>query len=254
MSQLALTYCLFCFCFAINAQKIELKGKINADSTEVAFVNIINLTQKTGSISNKKGDFVIEVQLNDSLIFSAVQFEKLGIQITEEAIKSEFLEVYLIEKNNLLQEVVINPYGLTGNLIEDAQHMPAYVFDYKAAGLIPPQKKRTQTERKLYTATSTSVDYILNSINGRIKKLRMLNEWSKIDILKQDIQERLPRDFFLIDLKIEEKYIEDFIYFCVEDEALKSFVRNNDDLEIINYLSLKADAYKIIKANETPTN
>ena len=247
-------HCFFVFSLCGIAQKVDLNGQINAENDEVSFINIINLNQKKGSISNKKGEFIIEVELNDTLIFSAVQFEKFEIEVTEEIIDNDFLEVNLIEKNNLLEEVVINPYGLTGNLIEDAQHMPSYVFDYKAAGLKPPRKPISSTERKLYTASSTPIDYILNSINGRIKKLRMLNDWGKIDLLKNDIQKRIPKEFFIKDLKIEEKYIEDFIYFCVENEALQSFVRNDKDLEIIKYLFLKAEAYKILKSNETRNN
>lgn len=238
----------------IHAQLIDLEGKIIAENEETAFVNIINLSQKTGSISNTKGEFNVSVHLNDTLIFSAVQFEKLEVVISEEIIQNKFLEVQLVEKNNLLREIVLNPYDLRGNLVEDAQNMPSYVFDYKAAGLKPPRKPLSQTERRLHTATSTSVDYILNSINGRIKKLRMLNEWSKLDDLKIDIQHAIPKTYFVTDLGIEEKYLEDFIYFCIEDNALKSYVQNNEDLEIIKYLRLKADAYKLLKANEISTN
>lgn len=237
-------------CFNLQAQKIDLKGEITAENGETAFINIINLTQKSGSISNKEGEFSIAVQLNDTLIFNAVQFEKLDLVVTEEVLQNNFLKIYLVEKNTFLQEVIINPYGLTGNLEKDAQNMPSYAFDYAAAGLTPPRKPLSQSERRLYTASSASVDYIINSINGRIKKLRMLHEWSKIDELKADIQQRLPREYFTTDLHIEEKYVEDFIYFCIVDNALNSYVRNNEDLEIIKYLSLKADAYKILKSNE----
>lgn len=243
---------IFLLFFAENslAQEVELKGRISSEMEETAFVNIINLTQKTGSISNQNGFFNIVVKPLDTLIFSAVQFERKEVIVTPEILKEDLLDVFLEEKNTFLQEVVINPYGLSGDLIKDAQNMPSYTFDYKAAGLSPPKKPRSQSERRLYTASSTSVDYIINSINGRIKQLRLLDDWSKLDDLKEDIQQRLPRDFFETELSIEDKYIEDFIYFCIEDNALKSYVQNNEDLEIINYLSLKADAYKVLKDNE----
>jgi hypothetical protein len=234
-----------------NAQEFNLKGKIKAEVEEVSFVNIINLTQKTGTISNGVGEFSIAVFLGDLLIFSAVQFERQEIKITEELIQNQPLVISLVEKNNFLQEVVVNQYGLTGNLEKDALQMPSYVFDYEAAGLKPPKKKITQTERRIYTATSSNIDYILNAINGRLKRLRKMQEWDNLETLKNDIRKEIPEEFFIIDLKIEKKYIDDFIYFCVENEALKSFVQNDEDLEVINYLSLKAEAYKILKANET---
>lgn len=251
-----LAYFIFLFfcCVQMNAQQIQLKGKIKSTTNENAWVNIINLTQKKGSISDANGNFSIETELNDTLIFSAVQFKKLDIVINRDIIKEAFLEVKLEEENTLLREIVINPYGLSGNLDQDAQHMPSYTFDYKAAGLQAPKKPRTVAERRLYTASSTSVDYILNSINGRIKKLRQLNEWNKLDELKSEIQTNLPNSFFVIDLGIKDDWVEDFIYFCLENQALKTYVQNNKELEIIEYLRLKADAYKIIKANEIITN
>jgi hypothetical protein len=247
---------LSCFIFQFNlqAQEVEINGKIEALNEETSFVNIINLSQKKGDISNKDGKFLISVQLNDTLLFSSVQFEKLELVVTEEMIQNQFLEIFLDEKNTLLKEVVLNPYGLTGDLEKDAQNMPSYVFDYKAAGLKPPRKPLTQTERRIYTASSTSIDYLLNSINGRIKKLRQLQEWNRLDELKEDIQERIPKEYFSSDLGIEEKYVEDFIYFCLENNALQYYVRNHEDLEIIEYLRLKADAYKIIKNNETASH
>lgn len=241
------------FSFGIQAQEFEIKGNIISETQEDAFVNIINLSQQSGSISNANGEFTITVQLNDTLLFSAVQFEKVELIVTPEVIAQPSVEIYLVEKNNLLQEVVINPYGLTGNLEKDANNMPSYTFDYKAAGMLPPKKPRTQSERRLYTATSASVDYLLNTINGRIKKLRKLNEWSKLDELKADIQQKIPEDYFTSNLEIPEKYIEDFIYFCVEEKALQSFIQNNQDLEIFHYLKLKAHAYLLLKTNETRT-
>lgn len=246
--------CLLVTYLNFYAQEIELKGKIQSSINENASINIINLTQKKGSISDANGNFSVSVALNDTLVFSAVQFEKLDIIVTQEIIENSFLNIQLIEKNTLLREVVINPYGLSGNLERDAQNMPSYTFNYKAAGLLPPKKPRTQSERRLYTASSTSVDYIINSINGRIKKLRQLNEWSKLDELKNDIQERLPLSFFTKDLGIKEEYVEDFIYFCLENQALKSYLQHNEDLEIIEYLSLKSNAYQILKSNETVSN
>lgn len=249
--------CLFIFIFYLNGfgQDIELKGKITSNNFEdVTAINIINLSQKKGSISDAEGNFSISVKENDTLIFSAVQYEILEVVIDKQIFEEGNLAILMQEKNNLLKEVVINPYGLTGNLEKDAQNMPSYTFDYKAAGLQPPKKPRTVTERRLYTATSTSVDYILNSINGRIKKLRQLNEWNKLDELKSEIQTNLPNSFFVTDLGIKEEWVEDFIYFCLENQALKSYVQNNNELEIIEYLSLKANAYKMIKANEVTTD
>lgn len=57
---------------------------------------------------------MIPVRLNDTLVFSAVQFKRKEIVVTEEVLNTRLLFVPLQDVLTELQEVVVMPYNLTG--------------------------------------------------------------------------------------------------------------------------------------------
>ena len=67
-----------------------------------------------------EGKFQILVALNDRLEISALQFENFEVVITQDIIDSKFVTVVLVEEINKLPEIIILPYGLTGDLTVDA--------------------------------------------------------------------------------------------------------------------------------------
>src|SRR5690606_6172030 len=101
------------------SQTITLKGKISADSLQGSSVHVINLTQKTVTLSSSTGNFEIEVSENDSLLFSSIEYERKEVAITAEIIKAAFLEVQLVVDVNELEIVNLSNTALTGNLNTD---------------------------------------------------------------------------------------------------------------------------------------
>ncbi|UJH91093.1 hypothetical protein LZ575_20970 [Antarcticibacterium sp. 1MA-6-2] len=71
---------LFLFLFFsiyCQSQVVNLSGKVFADSLEESTLHIINISRGTGTLNTATGSFLIEVQENDTLWFSSVQYEKL---------------------------------------------------------------------------------------------------------------------------------------------------------------------------------
>ena len=93
-----------------------MQGKIININSEVEGIYILNKTTNTSTITNQKGDFEINVMFNDTLVFSALQYEIKFVVITEEVLKNKYLEVTLDEKINELAPVTVTPYNLSGNL------------------------------------------------------------------------------------------------------------------------------------------
>ena len=76
----------FTFSFQLGAQitqRIEINGRIIVTSNDVEGVTVYNTSSNKGTVTNDKGEFAIEVRLNDVLEFSALQFEKFSINIDE---------------------------------------------------------------------------------------------------------------------------------------------------------------------------
>ncbi len=100
--------------------RIVTSGKINSDALSIENIHILNKNSKKGTISNKYGEFKIPVKVNDTLIFSGIQFYKKEIRITEQLIKNKVITIELFQKINELDEVEIKVHNLLGNLVTDA--------------------------------------------------------------------------------------------------------------------------------------
>jgi len=106
-----------------TASRVEISGKIYAQNNEVESVTIYNSSSNKGTITSENGEFTIKVALNDILEISALQFKKGSIKITEEILNNMYMKISLVENVTELQEVILLPYDLTGNLFVDADNV-----------------------------------------------------------------------------------------------------------------------------------
>lgn len=123
-----------CFVLAVSAQeKQQLTGKIEADSIE-APIHIINLTQEKGSVSDKEGNFNIDVSEKDLLLISSVQFQRKEIKITSKIFNEKILNIELLPALTKLEQVRV--HNLSGNLGEDIANIK--VVDMPVISVAPP--------------------------------------------------------------------------------------------------------------------
>ncbi|APY12052.1 hypothetical protein BWZ22_12795 [Seonamhaeicola sp. S2-3] len=107
--------------FFVEAQdinRVEVQGKIYAKANDVEGVTVFNTSTAIGTITDKKGEFTMEVALNDIIQISALQFKAISITITEDVINSKKLKIHLVEHINKLDAVLISS-GLSGNIATD---------------------------------------------------------------------------------------------------------------------------------------
>jgi len=128
MKRLILIICCF---FALTAfsqdiKRIPINGKIIVTTDDKEGVTVFNTSSNKGAITDKDGYFKINVALNDVIQFGALQFKDFTVSITEEVIKSKRLTVILVEEVNKLDEVVILPFDLTGDLNTDLDNVRTY--------------------------------------------------------------------------------------------------------------------------------
>jgi hypothetical protein len=88
-------------------------SRVVCDSTlhSIRDCHIINKTQHTGTVSNAYGDFRITANVNDSVSFSALGYEKLTIAVTDTMYNYGYL-IKLKPKAYELPEVTIKPFQL----------------------------------------------------------------------------------------------------------------------------------------------
>lgn len=222
--------------FAQKAVSKEITGQIFEQSSNVEGVNIINNTTQVTAVSDVSGMFSIVVKEGDVLVFSAVNLDALKRRISVEDLNSTSIVVKMSAKEVELKEVIVNEYANV-----TAENL----------GIIPyGQKKYTPAERKVYTATSTSVDKLLNKISGRTAMLKKEVNVEKKEVLFRKMEYLFDHNYYTERLKISEEDIKGFQLYCVDDtEFALSLDTKNKTMSMFLITDL-ARKYLIILENE----
>lgn len=235
------------------SQEIKLlEGQVISDSIPTANIHIVNLDLEKGTSSDDTGKFKIYVRISDTLLFSSVQFENRKVIISAADLEDDEMVVKLYPARNELQEIQVTDLKLSGHLDKDLPKVK--IFDRQKYGIPYPEKKLTQTERKLYTANANitsrwqyigvllggvPLDVIMNDINGRTKYLKALDKQDKLQIRVQRGISLLGRTFFISELDIPENEVENFVYYCAEDSEYDKLLDSPDMLKLIEYYKSK---------------
>ncbi|RDY58100.1 hypothetical protein [Flagellimonas nanhaiensis] len=245
--------------FNAAAQQDELKdlnGRVVAEGRDVVGVVIQNISSKKAVITDVNGNFSIQVQLNDTLAFSAVHFKRKMLPVNEVIFNTNFITVPLEEFVNELREVVVQPYNLSGDLNQDVSNLDL-PKDVGAEALGLPNanvKVITQSERKLQEASSgmyslsrplaVGLNPIINAITGRTKMLKNRVKVDEKYARTQRVQDFYVDSLFVATLKIPLEKVDDFMYFCEVDEEFQEVVDSKDKLLIWDFMVLKSRAYR----------
>jgi hypothetical protein len=214
----------------------EILGQIFEQSTSVDGVNIINNTTQVTTISDSNGMFSIAVKEGDVLIFSSVNLEPLNHRITAEDVNSERLQIKMTAKEIELKEVVVNENAniTTENL-----------------GIVPHgQKTYTPAERKVFTATSTSVDNLLNKISGRTTMLKKEVNVEKKEMLFRKLEYLFEENYYTERLKIPADDVKGFQLFCVDDAEFAVSLNTKNKTMSMFLITDLARKYLTILENE----
>lgn len=240
-----LILCILFFSNALFAQRIPIQGKmVTTENVDVEGINILNLTSKSGTISDENGNFKIPVALNDSLSISAVHVEETIVVISEEQMEDKKIVIHLSEKTNLLHAVTLRR-ALTGYIGSDTNIIPTKKPITATSMGLPNADlpKLSKSESLLYAATSGPVDMILNAITGETKRLKKHIELEEKAQLTQSLLDKFPLTYFVDVLKIDQFKVYSFLFFCENDPEYKSVLGRNT-MDIIQFLNKKSAEYR----------
>ncbi len=233
----------------VRAQSVDIKGKISA-AVEVDGIHIINKSASRFSISNANGEFIIPAKLNDTILFSGISYQPKEIMVTKFMIASKQMPVYLEELVNVLDEVVVGKV-LTGDLMADIIYADLKrELDFYDLG-IPGYtgKLKTQSERRLYEATSggglVPIGLIINAITGRTKRLKEHVKLEKADDCLDKIKSKFSEDLFS-DFDLEEGSKLEFFYYCQDDPEFENLCKSKNDMVTFEFLKAKLKVFETI--------
>ncbi|WP_188369552.1 carboxypeptidase-like regulatory domain-containing protein [Muriicola marianensis] len=257
-SRLAVLF--FFICYTISGQTFFfnslLEGQIRFEDKGVPDVHIMNTTAGRATISDEEGMFSIEASPGDTLLFSAVQYRRKQLVLSASMLESRFIYVNLEEFVNELDEVVVRPFNLSGDLVRDMQQMKTEpVVTASTLGLPNAYvKPMMQSERLLKEAsmgpfhlgmiTAVPFNPLINMITGRTKMLKRRVARDRKYLLTQEVRNYYPDSIFVSRMGIPADRIDDFMYFCEVDSKFDSIVSSDDHIAILNLLLVKSKAYR----------
>ncbi len=195
-----------------SQQEKLINGKVVVKDAKVSNIHVINLSNDKETLTNHEGEFSILVKPDDLLVFSADYLDFMRKIVEQEHYDAGSLVVEMTSRINKLDEVVVKNYSGVNAV---------------ALGILSkPAKEYTPAERRLYSATSSPVDALINFLSGRTKMLENGVEIEKKEFLLEKLDGLYTDDFYLQELGIEKEKIKGFHYFLVEEnrfaEALET--------------------------------
>lgn len=234
-------------CVDSRAQTAEITGRVLGNG-DVENIHVINQTSNLFTTTNDKGYFRITASYKDTLVFTSVRYIRKIHVVTFRNIQEREMTVFLEENVNVLDEVIVGRI-LTGKLDSDIENsQTARPIDFYDLGL-PGYTGRplTQSERRLAEARigqpgTLPILPLINAITGRTKMLKKRVFLEKKSTLIKSIKDRLSEDFFATH-SLDSMYHEEFFLFCAEDEDFESRCMSQSDIEILEFLGEKFNAY-----------
>lgn len=221
-----------------------IKGKIIVETNDNDGITIVNISNKTNTISGNGGYFKIKAKVNDTIMFSAIHLVGKKHVITKKDFGKDLLFIKLEIYTRHIKEIMVT----------NADDITA-----ESLGLVPKgQKKYTPAERRLRTAgdfdgqfglnTAFSIDPLLNAISGRTKQLKAELEVERKQFLQSKINANFDTEFIVNQLHIPEEYVEGYVFYIVEDPDLKIAAKAKNKTLINFRMSALAVEYLKLKS------
>ena len=220
-----------------SQDRVPIKGKLIYRNINVVAANVVNNTAQTNTITDANGEFDIDVDLNDEIIFSSVQYQIKSVKITEQILNSKRLVVSINEKITELEEVVITPDNQDKflDLKEEEFKGYDYVFD-KSTKII-----NTLTDDRQFSdgLNFINIAKLISSIIGS------KNQYQK-EMLKPS--EVLPfvftDDFFVNDLNLKQDQIIGFLEYVDSKLPSQKLLQVSQQFQLIDFLISESKNYK----------
>ena len=210
---LFLFFCFPIFGFAQSTELVFLKGKLVCSIKNLSDVNVTNLRSETTTVS-VNGDYSMFVKVGDTIQFSSIQIETKKVIIQESDLAKSLFVSSLEPKVIPLDEVEIKEY-------KNINAVSLGILD-------KPAKKYTVAERRLYAASSSPLDGLLNAISGRTDLLKKELEVEKKEMLLKKIEYQFDPEYFTNNLKIPQEYVKGFWYYAIEEPRLVNEINSKN--------------------------
>jgi hypothetical protein len=245
------------FGMAQNKDRIEITGNVIVSANDVEGLTVNNLSTDRIAVTDMNGKFNMYVALNDRIKISALQINTVLVIITQEILDSKQLTVFVDEHITPLDEVVILPFSLTGNLETDLTKVRTFNPEFESiyfGDVISEEEYYSEKQYQSFENTIMRRGVFYNGMdfvkitNWLVRPLFGTNNTSKANknnkISNYDsLKDTYTKDFISSNFNIPEDQVADFIAFAEANNTDTSLFENGKDIELIEYLVNQSNLY-----------
>ncbi len=170
------------------------------------------------------------------------------MRVTNDWMKYGEVKVKMTEIGIALEEVVLKPIQLTGYLEIDAKNIPIYEnYRYSISGLnagYEAGEHSPSAAGKILGSLFNPADALYNSFGQKPRQMRKLRQMKDDDEIRKLLQSKFDRQTLAAVLQISPVEIEEILARC---NYSQSFVRNANDLQILDAISGCYEEYKVLR-------
>jgi hypothetical protein len=257
------------FLFAQGIERKVLRGIVVVDSFDVENITVRNISSNVGSKTDIEGKFSIRARATDTLFFESPSFISQKYILTQKDFWKEELEIRLHVKITELDELVITPYTLSGNLIEDTKRIQVYgdgfaVIDAKKImhyeddvrsgapinSALPSVFAPNGSNFNFLALGAGLVSLFIKPSFSKSHSKRVYEERRIKNLQSKSYSdhlfERFSHNFFVETLKIKNEDIPMFMSFSeLNVYELSPLLKPENELKLIEYLIKKASEFNL---------
>jgi hypothetical protein len=235
----------------IDSVQQKVKGKILDIKTNASIgrVTVVNKNNSAVVLASENGEFEINANKNDKLLFSHLGYNYTEVEVNQKW-HLESKTIFLSEKVNEIETVVVSSYVLTGYLVIDTKLIPVNEnYRYNIAGLNlgyePGMKAKNATEN-LLKALSNPVDLVYSLFNSKEKDLKRLMDLKNDANFAAILSKNTDRESLVMLLQLDKNEIDIILEKC---NYSRSFITTASDLQVLDALATSYNDYKVLKRN-----
>ncbi|MBP0904476.1 carboxypeptidase-like regulatory domain-containing protein [Mariniflexile gromovii] len=257
---LLIVFCVLSFTgFSQDYKRFEVRGKIIVESNDVYGITIFNASSNKGTVTDENGEFVLAVRLKDVIEVSALQFQNLKFEVNEAIVASKKMKIFLIEEINKLDEIVILPSKLSGNLDVDLKKTKQFTpkLDALYFGIKHKDEFEFQPDEKTKVENIAVASPRMTMINGLnvvnvVDQLLLPLFRSKASDKKEKGIPEVPveaikyyfgSEFLIDNFNIPEHRVEEFIHFVQDEKFDYSLLNYGNEMRFLEFLHNKSTEF-----------
>lgn len=257
---------------SLVAQEIDrviVEGKIHVPNDEDAEgISVYNVSAQKGTVTAADGTFKIAIAENDRLQIFALQYKSFTVVVDKGVVEQKKLNIFLNPAITQLDEVVIKPYDLLGNVRADIEKIPTYSIGHDWDLSYKSLEFGYNFTRDQYSSIEgNAAEEALNSNNltdglnfvsllGGVsnllfpsgKKLNSVEKQKVKESLSNNMQRRFSQEFIHDNFDIPRDKTFDFLFFVQENGLQENLLKPENEMQLMKFLHEKSKEYK--KRNE----